>query len=582
MNAYEFILQMKDYASSTLRNVASSVGMTSNRVDGLNSSMHTAERTSTSMGSSMGSTFKSLIAMAGALLISYGAFETMKGLFFLGVELEQTATKFEVMLGSAEKAKIMLQDLNDYANATPYGNASIIKASETMLGFGLEANKVMGNIKMLGDVAMGNEEKLGSISLAFSQIMATGRLMGQDLLQLINQGFNPLQVISENTGISMGVLKERMEKGAISAEMVEEAFKLATSEGGRYNDMSAKMAETAGGKFSTMMGTFKAVLAEVGLALATWISPLFEIGVAVANNIIPFGKALAGVVMWIIEAKPLMFFLGVVAVTLGASFLIANGAAIATAVSMGVLNGVVWLAVAAQTALNFVMSMNPIGLVIIAIGALIAIVWSLWNRFEGFRGVVLGTWEVVKNFGTAIKNYVINRLKELLGVIPGIASALSALFSGDLAQAATLGKKAMADLFGADSGTKLLADGRAAGETYGIGYAKGVKAEAKAVGVETAKEKTPDYLKQERSKVFDALGDGTNANDKAKGKEKGAADKIVSGGSRMTHITVNIDKLQDDTKIYVDKAERGIESMGEKIQEMLLRAVNSVNQMQTN
>jgi hypothetical protein len=68
---------------------------------------------------------------------------------------------------------------------------------------------------------------------------------------------------------------------------------------------------------------------------------------------------------------------------------------------------------------------------------------------------------------------------------------------------------------------------------------------------------------------------------KGDGKDKAKPDTIVSGGSKMTHITINIAKLQDDTKIYVESTEKGLNNLGEKVQEMLLRAVNSVNQMQT-
>ena len=78
------------------------------------------------------------------------------------------------------------------------------------------------------------KNKLSSLTLAFSQVQSTGRLMGQDLLQMIGQGFNPLQIISEKTGRSMADLKKDMENGAISADMVTEAFKIATSEGGRF------------------------------------------------------------------------------------------------------------------------------------------------------------------------------------------------------------------------------------------------------------------------------------------------------------------------------------------------------------
>ena len=582
MNAYEFIIQMKNYASSSLNQIAASVGMTNTRVEGLNNTFRNTERASSSFSSTMGTGFKSLIGLVGALGISLGVVGSIGAVFNMGVQMEQTNTKFEVLLGSAEKAKNMLGELNAYADATPYSNEGIIKGSETMLGFGIAHEKVMGNMKMLGDVAMGNEERLSSLSLSFSQVMATGRLMGQDLNQMIGQGFNPLQVISENTGISMGVLKKQMEAGAISAEMVEEAFRLTTSEGGRYYEMTKKMADSAGGKFSTMIGTFKNQISRVGMAFAEWIKPLFDIGTAAAENIVPFAKAIAGVVKWIMQAKPLLFFFGAVIAGLGISFIAANAGFWIFSAQFALFEARLWLATAAQTAFNFVMSMNPIGLVVIAIAALIAIVWACWNNFEGFRGVVMGTWEVLKGFGTAIKNYVINRIQDLLSGITGMGSALKAFFSGDFKGAFEIGKKAVGDLMGVDSKKKFIDDGIKAAKSFSKGYNDGVKMKAVEAGVDikTGKPKPKDVLKQDQSKVFADLMNDTG---KGKGKkEKGAkSDNIVSGGSKMTHITVNIQKLQDDTKIFVESTEKGIEQLGEKVQEIILRAVNSVNQMQT-
>lgn len=583
MNAYEFIIQMKNYASSSLNQIAASVGMTNTRVEGLNNTFKSTERASSSYGSSMGSTFKNLIGLVGALVISLGVMGSIKAVFNMGVEMEQTNIKFEVLLGSVEKAKNMLGELNAYADATPYSNEGIIKGAETMLGFGIAHEKVMGNMKMLGDVSMGNEQKLASLSLSFSQVMATGRLMGQDMNQMIGQGFNPLQVISENTGISMGVLKEKMEQGAISAAMVEESFRLATSEGGRFYKMSDKIAESAGGLFSTMIGTFKNQISRVGMAFAEWIKPLFKIGTAVAENIIPFGHAVADVVHWIMEAKPLLFFFAAIVAALGVNFVIANAAFWLFSAQFYAYSAAVWLATAATTAFNFVMNMNPIAKVAIVVGILIAAVWALWNHFEGFRGVVMGTWEVLKGFGTAIKNYVINRIQELLSGITGMGSALMAFFKGDFQNAFDIGKKAVGDLMGVDSKKKLFDDGLKAAKTFSKGYNDGVNMKAQEVGVKTASNKTPtpDYLKQDKSKVFADLMNDTGKG--KKGKEKGAkSDSIVSGGSKMTQITIHIAKLQDDTKIFVESTEKGIENLGEKVQEILLRAVNSVNQMQTN
>jgi tape measure domain-containing protein len=241
MNAYEFIIKMRDMASSTLRNVAQSVGMTRTNVDGLNNSMRNTERTQASLTSRMTSGFGQLVGIVGAVGLALSVLAGAKYLFNMGVEMEQTNIKFEVLLGSTAKATAMLKDLNRYADETPYTNQGIIKGAETMLAFGIAQEKIMINSKMLGDVAMGNQNRFELLTLAFAQSASAGRLMGQDLLQMVNQGFNPLQIISENTGISMALLKKKMEDGAISSAMVSEAFRLATSEGGRYYQMTDKM-----------------------------------------------------------------------------------------------------------------------------------------------------------------------------------------------------------------------------------------------------------------------------------------------------------------------------------------------------
>ena len=167
------------------------------------------------------------------------------------MEIQEAA--FETMLGSAEKAKTLLTDLNDLAAKTPFQLTDLANATKTMLAFGIENEKVLPNLRMLGDIAGGDAEKLRSLTLAFSQIQSTGRLMGQDLLQLINAGFNPLQIIAEKTGKTMAELKKDMENGAISADMVSDAFKTATSEGGRFFGGMERASLTLKGQFSTLL-----------------------------------------------------------------------------------------------------------------------------------------------------------------------------------------------------------------------------------------------------------------------------------------------------------------------------------------
>ncbi len=188
-------------------------------------------------------------AALGAQVFSLG-----KKIFELGVKQEQVNIAFTTFLGSATKAKKLLAELNNYAIITPFTVDQINGAAKALLAFGVRGNEIMPILKMLGDVSSGTGKDLTELAIIFGQIKSTGRLMGQDLLQLINAGFNPLQVISEQTGKSMRTLKEDMEKGAISFQMVSEAFKSATSEGGLFYEMTIKQGQSIGGLMSTIGG----------------------------------------------------------------------------------------------------------------------------------------------------------------------------------------------------------------------------------------------------------------------------------------------------------------------------------------
>jgi hypothetical protein len=81
--------------------------------------------------------------------------------------------------------------------------------------------------------------------------------MGQDLLQIVNQGFNPLQIISQKTGKSMAQLKDDMSAGLITFSMVEDAFKTATLQGGKFYNGMENGSKTLSGTMSTLSDNIK-------------------------------------------------------------------------------------------------------------------------------------------------------------------------------------------------------------------------------------------------------------------------------------------------------------------------------------
>lgn len=203
----------------------------------------------------LGNAFSAGGLAAGAGLAAVGAIA--KGIWDITSGAEQTKTAFGVMLGSTDKATAMIKDIREFAAATPFETSDLEQSAKTLMGFGVEGEKVMGMMKMLGDVAMGDSDRFQRLSLVFAQTQAAGKLMGQDLLQYINAGFNPLKELSKQTGIGIGKLKDMMSEGMISADMVNAAFKSATSEGGTYFEMMQKQSQTLNGKLSTLVDNVK-------------------------------------------------------------------------------------------------------------------------------------------------------------------------------------------------------------------------------------------------------------------------------------------------------------------------------------
>jgi len=205
-----------------------------------------------SMGTAMTAGITAPFAGAGVMAVSAAA------------QMEQAQVQFSTMLQSEAKGMQMVKDLIQFAAATPLTTPEVTTAARTLLQFGVEGERVIETLRMLGDAAGGDSQRFQSMSLAFGQMSAAGRLMGQDLLQMINAGFNPLQEISRTTGKSMGQLKKEMEDGKISAAMVTAAFRSATSQGGRFFNMMEKQSQTVTGLWSTMRDNASLFLVTLG------------------------------------------------------------------------------------------------------------------------------------------------------------------------------------------------------------------------------------------------------------------------------------------------------------------------------
>ena len=416
------------------------------------------------------------------------AFQSLVG---SSLDFEQQQANMRTLLnGDAEATDNLIGKIREYGKATVYDRSGLIEAQKTMMAFGLDAEYAFGKLKNIGDIALGDKQKMQSLALAFSQMSSSGKLMGQDLLQMINAGFNPLEVISQKTGRSIAELKEAMGKGAISAEMVAQAFEWATEEGGRFYQGAETAAQTTAGKIAKMkdqIDDFKISLFEWSHGATAWAAELGNMFVPLSQamplfkglyNIsattfkhlkaLDFAGVLGGIGCKATEARISLAFmrrdietcsmasLGFIRNTVRATMavgrfatvglfnavkgmgayllsLVTGGAASRTFANVATVSFAKFAlsAKAACKAVSVAVTSIPIiGWIAAAVTAVIGIVALLWNKCEGFRRLVFGTWEVVKAAVNNAWQYVKTAAQVTWEVLKRVFTRLKEALSG--------------------------------------------------------------------------------------------------------------------------------------------------------
>ena len=498
---------------------------TLSKVNSLQSSLDKADRSAGRLKKSLGQAFSSL---PGAEFFTNPIVALTAGIGVvskLGMEAEKTSTAFNVLVGSEDKAAKMLGELNKYADNTLWDRASTQQAAQTMLGFGVSTETVVGDLKMLGDVAMGDKNKLQQLALVFGQISAAGKLQGQDLLQLINAGYNPLLDISAKTGKSVAQLKDEMSKGLVTFDMVRDAFQRATSAGGKFANMTENIAKTSYGAFEQLKGKLLGTLLE----LYNVIQPLI---IPVLNALGSALEALGNMAQWVVKNMEWIApVLASLAAGFGAYVVVTKAATIASGAFAAILKVV-----------NFVMSINPVGLIVAGIAALIAAIVVCWNKFAGFRAVVLTVWDTMKGFGEVLKTYVLDRITGIVSGIGNLGLAISKLFKGDFAGAWETAKAGANQFLGIDAARNAASSAR--------NLAGGVRDNFNShLESERAKQAAKDAIKDPKAAAGAACALPTIPGATPAPTATTTANAITTGGTRNTSIVLNIGKFFEDVVI---------------------------------
>ena len=339
--------------------------------------------------------------MGKKFLGGYGIKELVSQIVRVRGEFQSMQTAIETMVGKDMTDSLMSQ-LKEMAKISPLTLTDMVDAEKMMLGFNIQAEDTVRYLQALSDISMGDSDKFKSLTLAFSQMSAAGKLMGQDLNQMINAGFNPLQIIAEKTGKSISTLKDEMSKGAVSAEMVQQAFIDATSAGGKFYQMSENASKTINGQLSMMQDALDNAFNEMGQASEGVIMEGIQLNTTLIQNYETVGKVLVGLVATY--------------GTYRTAVMLATAATSKHTIAEIALTNARVLAWKAQMALNAAMLTNPYVAVATAVAGLVATMWAFHDSTTASEKAQQKFNEEQKNFAN-LEEERKKKIEELIRVI---------------------------------------------------------------------------------------------------------------------------------------------------------------------
>lgn len=347
-------------------------------------------------------------------------------------EVETLGIKFESLLQSKSAADEMVKTLNKFAAGTPFEMKGISNAAIYMLTAGIETDKLIDRMTVLGDVASLAGEDIGEIAKYYSRVRSSGTAYTIDLEMFSDRGVPIWQSLEKVTGKSVKVLRKAAGDGKISFDLFEKALENLRNEGGAAFEQMGKQGLSFFGLISTLSDTVYNSFAKIGSSAIKNldIKKLIEEVTLVVEKLASAFEALNPQTQkWIFYSAlalsvvgPFILALGQLVLGFGALFkgIALTGSAIAWfyGTILFRLIPALWAASAAVVNLGIAFMATPLGWITAGITAL---------AVAGY--LIITNWEAVKKFWTdlwdGMKKTVSDAVDYLRPLIDWVSSALN-------------------------------------------------------------------------------------------------------------------------------------------------------------
>ena len=197
-------------------------------------------------------------------IAAYGGKKLWDLLIGSNAEMEQYTTSLEVMLGSASKASAMIEKMREFAAKTPLTLENVISGGSLLMSYGVDESNLIDTMTKLGDLASGNAEKMDRITLAYGQMLAKGKVTGEELMQMTEAGV-PLQTaLAESIGVTGEEFSKMVSKGEVGIDDLNKAITGLTTGNGKFAGMMEKQSQTMQGMLSTLQDNLSEFMRKMG------------------------------------------------------------------------------------------------------------------------------------------------------------------------------------------------------------------------------------------------------------------------------------------------------------------------------
>jgi len=236
----------------------------------------------------MKSVLRTLSQLTGVAFSVVGIRRFLESMIDITGQFEVQRMALRNMLQDVDGADKIFEDLYRFSSDSTYRFSELAKYAKQLSAFNIDKGSLLETTKMLGDVASGVGVSMDRLILAYGHVKSSGFLRGIQLRSFSQNGVPILDELAkmfsetEKRAVSLGEVFDRMTKREIPFEMVEEAFRRMTSEGGKFYQMQEVLAKTLAGQINILKGRWENMLAAIGQANS---GPIKDVVSTVSNLI---------------------------------------------------------------------------------------------------------------------------------------------------------------------------------------------------------------------------------------------------------------------------------------------------------